>query len=205
MSVPQQQTETPRFEWVYAQPPTTRIAALWLLTMAVLFASFAVHLWLGSGYEGDAPQGTATETVAEVLAIAIPVNLANAALIGAVSLLFRFGPINPGTLYLVVLALFVGRIAGLNDFQYPMESVAAGLAQFARVGLWEITAYVIVAAVTMTKARWVADRPMAKQWREVRRWRDIAFSPSELTCLVIAVLLIVGAAVVEAVTIAGGS
>lgn len=202
MSDEQRENQGPSIEWIYREPPLTRIGVLWLLTFSVLFASFTLHLWVGSGYEGEIVQPTETESVAQVVAIAIPVNLANLGIIGVASLLFRFGPLNPGTLYLLVLAAFVGRIAGLNEFEYPMESFAAGLAQFARVGLWEMTAYVIVGAITMSKARWIADRPFARTWREERRWGDIAWDRLEVIWLVSAVLLIVGAALVEGVTIA---
>ncbi len=191
-----------RLEWVYAQPPLIRVVVLWLLTLGVLFASFALHLWVGSGYEGEIMQPIETESVAEVLVVATPLNLANAVFIGLASLLFRFGPVNPGTLYLIVLVVFVGRIAGLNAFEYPMESVSAGLAQFARVGLWEVTAYVIVGAVTMTKARWIADRPFAQTWCEKRRWHDIEWDGPEIAWLSVAVLFIIGAAIMEGVTIA---
>lgn len=192
----------PRLEWVYGQPVLIRVVVLWLATFAVLFASFALHLWLGDGYEGEATGPTDAESVGEVLAVALPINLGMLAFIGASSTLFRFGPLNPGTLVIFILAFTIGRVAGLNDFEYPMSSVGAGLVRFAQVGLWEVSAYVLVAAVTMTKSRWIADRVGAKRWRTERRWRDLEWTSSEVACFGVAVVLIVVAAVAEGLLLA---
>lgn len=195
--------ESRRWEWIYDQPPLVRVGVLWTTMLAVLFISFGLHLWAGSGY--DQPPTTAPETVSvlRLMALAWTVNLANAALIGVASTLFRFGPINVGTAYLTVQILLIGRIAGLNTFTYPMPSVADGLVQFLQVGLWEVTAYIIVAAVTMTKARWIADRLGAAQWRQRRRWRQLAWTSGERWLLAAAVTLILGAGAIEAITLAG--
>lgn len=192
---------SPRLEWLYRQAVFIRIAALWLAVFTVLFASFALHLWLGEGYEREVVRPVEVESTWQVLAIALPLNLGMLALIGLSSTLFRFGSLNPGTLVVFVLAFTIGRIAGLNDFEYPMLGIGEGLVRFVQVGLWEMSAYVIVAAVTMTKSRWIADRLGARQWRTERRWRDIEWAGNEIACLGIAVVLIFGAAVVEGVLI----
>jgi hypothetical protein len=95
----------------------------------------------------------------------------------------------------------IGRIAGLNSFEHPMAGVGEGLLQFLRVGLWEITAYVIVAGVALTKARWIADRFGAATWRERRTWADLDWPRSELWLLDLAAALILGSGLVEALWI----
>lgn len=170
--------------------------------LGVLFVSFGLHLWAGSGYDQPPVAAPEASGVLRLLGVAWTVNLANAALIGVASTLFRFGPVNVGTAYLTVQLVVIGRIAGLNTFAYPMPSVVDGLVQFLRVGLWEVTAYVIVAAVTMTKARWIADRPGAAQWRERRRWRQLPWTTTDRWLLFVAVTLILLAGAIEAVTLA---
>lgn len=192
-----------RIERFYEQTVGVRLAVLWVVMLALTFGSFGVHLWLGDGYGEAAAATTAPEvpSLLGLLALIWSINLANAAVIGLASTLFRFGPFNVGTLYLAVQLVMIGRIAGLNTFAYPMASVSDGLLQFIRVGLWEVTAYVIVAAVTITKARWIADRLGASEWRQRRTWRELDWSGTERSLLVAAVGLILGAGLVEGISI----
>lgn len=190
-------------ERFYERPVGVRLVVLWVAMLALTFGSFGVHLWLGDGY-GEAAATTAAPEAPSLLrlvAIIWSINLANAAVIGLTSTLFRFGPFNVGTLYLAVQVVMIGRIAGLNAFEFPMSSIADGLLQFLRVGLWEVTAYVIVAAVTITKARWIADRLGASEWRERRTWRELDWNDDERWLLVAAVGLILGAGLVEGISI----
>lgn len=192
-----------RGEWLFERGVGVRVVVLWLMALGVMFASFGLHLWLGSGYDEVAAPSAAPGS-ARLLPLLLTIwgiNVANALVIGVTSTLFRFGPINVGALYLTVQVVMIGRIAGLNGFEHPMASVGEGLVQFVRVGLWEVTAYVIVAGVTLTKARWIADRLGAKTWREQRTWAELDWSRTERWMLAVAAVLILGSGFVEALWI----
>lgn len=49
-----------RWEWIYHQPALVRVGVLWTAMLVVLFTSFGLHLWAGSGYQQ--PPTTAPET-----------------------------------------------------------------------------------------------------------------------------------------------
>lgn len=192
-----------RSEWLFERGVGVRVVVLWLVTLTIMFVSFGLHLWLGNGYEQVAavPPERASTRLLPLLLTIWGINLANALVIGFTSTLFRFGPVNVGTLYLTVQVVMIGRIAGLNRFEYPMANVGEGLLQFLRVGLWEVTAYAIVAGVTLTKARWIADRPGASTWRERRTWAELDWGRTEWTMLAVATVLLLGSGVVEALWI----
>jgi hypothetical protein len=119
-------------------------------------------------------------------------------LIGLGNLFVRFGWFTPGVIILIIQALTIGWTAGTNAFAQPFPSVAAANAAFLRVGLWETSAYAVVCAVTLPKSRLIADAFPATEWEEQRSLRDLTFTRRELGLLAISVVMLTGAAVVEA-------
>lgn len=122
-------------------------------------------------------------------------------LIGLSNLFVRFGVITPGLLILVLQAVMIGFVAGSNSFEFPFSSVIEANIQYLKVGLWETTAYALMCGVTFTKSLNIADSFPAKQWSQVRKFKDIQFSGSERFLLLLSVLLIIISAYIEALLI----
>ncbi len=110
----------------------------------------------------------------------------------------RFGPLTPGLVILLLQGIMIGHVAGANSFEFPFASVAEANIQYLKVGLWEITAYSLVCAVTLTKSLYVAGTFPAKQWSEVRKLKDIVFSAPEKMLFGASLILLVVSAYVEA-------
>ena len=118
--------------------------------------------------------------------------------IAAGNLFIRFGSITPGLLILVVQAVIIGWTAGTNSFMEPFPSAAQANFAFLRIGLWEVTAYALICAVTLPKSLLITSTFPAKQWDQQRMLKDIRFTKSEWVITAASLLCLIGAAYVEA-------
>lgn len=184
-----------------------RTAVIWLILQVLLWASFGIgYLFEPTAWVDVQTVDPSSAAVGGWFTTTLYIVGRNAlviALIVAGNLFVRFGPFTPGLLALAMQGIAIGWLAGTNGFEAPFVSVAAANAQFFRVGLWETTAYAVACGVTITKSCLVAERFPAKQWSEVRRLRDLRFSWEEKILGLVAFLCLVGAALVEALYLAG--
>jgi hypothetical protein len=111
--------------------------------------------------------------------------------------------VTPGLLILIIQGATIGWVAGTNGFEVPFASLAAANMQYLRIGLWETSAYAIICALTLTKSLLVANSFPAKEWAEKHTLRSLRFSSTEKALGVLALLFLVGAALVEALYLKG--
>ena len=68
---------------------------------------------------------------------------------------------------------------------------------YLKIGLWEVSAYAIVCAVTMTKSLNIAETFPAKTWSTTRKFADLRWDAQEKALLVAGLLFLIIAAFVE--------
>lgn len=119
-------------------------------------------------------------------------------LIAIGNLFVRFGRVTVGSLILFWQAVAIGWTAGTNGFVEPFSSFSAANRAFLFVGLWETTVYVLICAVTITKSRLISDTFPAREWSQQRSWKELKFTRAECLVFAASVVLLLGAAGVEA-------
>jgi hypothetical protein len=175
----------------------SRIFILWLGSMSVLWTVFAV----GAYTHQDAwvnVQRVEPQTGWGVFWFILRNNFLILGLITLGNLFVRFGAVTPGLLILAIQLVTIGWTAGTNSFMEPFPSIKAANTAFVQIGLWEITAYISIYAITLNKSLLVADTFPAKTWANVTRLRDVRFSRTEISASVISLLALLFAAYTEA-------
>lgn len=194
------------FSGLYQVGAVKRTIIIWLLLQAVLWVFFAVGYVAQPGawqnVPAVAPSSAAVGGVASTLGYIVLRNCIVLLLIGAGNLFVRFGPVTPGLLVLIVQGAAIGWLAGTNGFEVPFPSVAAANMQYLRIGLWETSAYAVFCGLTLTKSLLVANSFPAREWAEQHALRSLRFSGEEKALAVLTLLLLVGAALVEALYLA---
>lgn len=194
------------FSGLYKVGAVRRTIIVWFLLQAVLWVFFAAGYLAKPGAWQDvpavAPSSAAVGGVASTMGYIVLRNCIVLLLIGAGNLLVRFGVVTPGLLVLIVQGAAIGWLAGTNGFEVPFPSVAAANMQYLRIGLWETSAYAVFCGLTLTKSLLVADSFPAKEWAEKHTLRSLRFSGAEKALAVLTLLLLVGAALVEALYLA---
>lgn len=175
----------------------SRILILWLVSMSLLWAVFAV----GAYSHPDAwvnVQPVEPQTGWGVFWFILRNNFLILGLITVGNLFVRFGAVTPGLLVLSIQLVTIGWTAGTNGFSDPFLSVAAANTAFLRIGLWEVTAYIAICAITLNKSLLIADTFPAKKWTKVTRLRDVSFTRTEILASTVGVLALLFAAYTEA-------
>lgn len=191
------EAERPAVAWLLRQNALLRTILIWGATMIVLQAVFYLAVWAHPEAWQNAPTGE-IERGWPLLALALFNNGLILAAIGGGNLFVRFGSITPGLIVLTIQALTIGWVAGTNSFAVPFPSVTAANAAFLRVGLWETSAYAIMCAVTLPKSLLVSATFPAREWIDRRTLSEVGFTPLEVGLVALSVLMLVGAAIVEA-------
>lgn len=187
----------PWMAWLLRQNALVRSALVWLVMMVVLQTVFYLAVWTHPEAWQNVPTAE-MERGGRLLALALVSNGFILAAISGGNLFVRFGNVTPGLIVLAIQAVTIGWMAGTNSFAAPFPSVAAANAAFLRIGLWETSAYAIACAVTLPKSLLVAATFPAREWRERRTLSEIGFTPLQTALMILSVLMLVGAAVVEA-------
>jgi hypothetical protein len=175
----------------------TRILILWLVSMPVLWLIFAV----GAYTHQDAwvnVQAVEPQTGWNVFWFILRNNFLILGLITLGNLFVRFGAVTPGLLILAIQIVTIGWTAGTNSFMEPFPSIEAANTAFVRIGLWEITAYISICAITLSKSILVADTFPAKRWTKTTRLKDVTFTRAEVIASLLSVFALVSAAYIEA-------
>jgi hypothetical protein len=179
------------------QNALVRSTLIWIATMIVLQSVFYLAVWV----HPEAWQEVATTELERgwpLLALALLHNSLIMVAIGGGNLFVRFGSITPGLIVLVIQAVTIGWVAGTNSFAAPFPSVAAANAAFLRVGLWETSAYAIMCAVTLPKSLLISATFPAREWMDRRTLNEVGFTLLEGALIALSVLMLVGAAIMEA-------
>jgi len=182
---------------LYEKNAFIRAMILWLAFMALLWSAFGVGLAIHPEAWRDVPPPT-RDTGWDVLLFILAHNGLLLGLIVVGNLFVRFGVITPGLLILAWQAVNIGWIAGTNAFMEPFPSVAAANAAFLRIGLWEITAYVLIGAATLPKSCLISDEFPPQSWAETRALTDLRFTSREKAVIAGALISFLGAALMEA-------
>lgn len=187
-----------REHWLVRQHPVVRTLVVWAVMMVVLWVVFAVAVVTHPAAWTDVT-AQPLDRGWPLLWLALGANGFILAAIAVGNLFVRFGGLaTPGLLVLVMQAVVIGWTAGTNAFAAPFQSVAAANAAFLRVGLWETTAYAVMCAVTLRMSRLVADGFPAREWVQRRSLRQLWVSGVEWALVATSVVLLTGAAVIEA-------
>ncbi|HEY8477756.1 MAG TPA: hypothetical protein VIN09_12910 [Chloroflexota bacterium] len=125
-------------------------------------------------------------------------NAVIAALVAGANLV-RWGRLPLGVLPVVSYWVHYGLLLGTNSFAVPtLHRAAPSIATLLqRSGLFELTAYTLVAAATFEWGRW---RQTGLLWGPLERLHPQGLRRSHVLLLLLAMLLLIGAAVREAAT-----
>lgn len=188
---------------LYKMEVFKRSAVVWMVFQGILWVVFGITCLMNPDAWGNAPEpkgvvsnfhnlfGTFLFIFGNNLLLSLIIVLGN--------VFVRFGAVTPGLLILMVQGVMIGSVAGANSFEIPFRSIAEANIQFLKVGLWETTAYALICGVTLTKSLHIADTFPAKQWSEVRRFKELHFSTTEKVYLLVSIFLLGLAAYIEAI------
>lgn len=187
---------------IYNLDAITRAVIIWAAFQILMWVVFALayvtnlNAWVEVPLvdPSTASVGGWTTTFLYILSL----NLVLTALIVIGNMFVRFGILTPGLVILIYQGIQIGWMAGSNAFEVPFQTIAASSLQFLQVGFWETGVYAIACAITLPKSLYVAETFPAKEWAEVRQLKDLHFSSSEKLLSVLALVFLVGAAIVEA-------
>jgi uncharacterized membrane protein SpoIIM required for sporulation len=181
---------------IYNMNPVTRTLVVWCLFMAIQWAVFLVGFLTHRSAWMNVQVLTPDTGVRSSLLI-IANNLVVVGLIVLGNLFARFGSLSIGGIVLLIQGVVIGWTAGTNGFQYPFATVAEANLNYLKIGLWEVSAYAIICAVTMTKSLNIAETFPPKKWSTTRKVSDIVWDRQEKSLLLVGLAFLVIAAFVE--------
>lgn len=178
-----------------------RAIIVWVVFQALVWIVFGVgYLSNPDAWTSDSPIDPSTAAVGGWLTTFLYIICFNSIIILAIvigNVFVRFGLVTPGLLILLWQGIQIGWIAGTNAFEVPFASLAASNIQYLKVGLWETSAYILACAITLPKSLLIAKTFPATQWDETKQLKDIRFSAPEKVLCFLALVCLVGAAMVE--------
>jgi hypothetical protein len=179
-----------------------RTIIMWLGSQAILWTVFFIGYLINKEAWNNIPETLGnTSTYMSTFWFIIGSNAIICLLIFIGNVFVRFGSVSPGILILLIQLITIGWIAGSNDFEFPFSSVYQANLQYLRVGLWEVTSYILICSVSLTKSLYISDTFPAKKWISTKKLRDIKFSKSEIFIVIIALISLIMAAVIETITL----
>lgn len=138
------------------------------------------------------------ETGWDIFIFIIGFNLMLIAFITGGNLFVRFGSVTPGLMILLLQSIHIGWIAGTNSFMEPFPSIMSAQFAFLRIGIWEITAYVLFCSATLDKSLYISATFPAREWKETRQLKNLHFSIQERIVLFLGSTAFFSAAIIEA-------
>ncbi len=178
---------------------------VWLVFKLVLWMTFGLSFLIHKKEWVDVALVQASSAAeggwASTLLFILASNLLICLLIAGGNIFVRFGSVSPGLVILLIQAVSIGWLAGSNGFEIPFESVRHANLQYLKVGFLETTAYALTCAVTLPKSLYVSKTFPAKKWAEIRRFKDLKFTQTELIFLFAGGIAITIAAIIETVSI----
>lgn len=181
---------------IYNQNPITRTIVVWCLFMAIQWTVFLIGFLTHRSAWVNVEVLTPDTGVSSSLFI-IANNLVVVVLIVVGNLFARFGSLSIGGLVLLVQGVAIGWTAGTNGFQYPFATVAEANLNYLKIGLWEVSAYAIICAVTMTKSLNISETFPPKKWSVTRKLSDLVWDGQEKALLFVGLAFLIIAGFVE--------
>jgi hypothetical protein len=174
-----------------------RSAILWLVIIILSLIVFEIAALMHPeawemGYSRTPEKGW------NIFFFVIGFNLLLIAFITGGNLFVRFGSITPGLIILFLQAIHIGWIAGTNSFMEPFPSIRSAHLAFLRIGMWEITAYVLFCSATLDKSLLISESFPAREWNETRKLSDLEFKTRDKIVLLLGTSAFLIAAIVEA-------
>lgn len=182
---------------IYQSNVWGRAAVLWLVFMIITWLVAGIAYLSHPNAWQNVPAVDA-EKGWNVFLFIVASNSVLLALIVSGNLFVRFGAVTVGLVILLWQAVAIGWTAGTNGFMDPFPSFAAANRAFLFIGLWEITAYVLLCAATVTKSLLISESFPARKWSEQRSLKDLRFTRSEWIVVAISIFLLLGAGAIEA-------
>jgi len=181
---------------IYNENPVTRTIVVWCLFMAIQWTVFLIGFLTHRSAWVNVEVLTPDTGVSSSLFI-IANNLVVVALIVVGNLFARFGSLSIGGLVLLVQGVAIGWTAGTNGFQYPFATVAEANLNYLKIGLWEVSAYAIICAVTITKSLNISETFPPKKWSVTRKLSDLVWDGQEKALLFVGLAFLIIAGFVE--------
>lgn len=192
---------------LYKASALRRVIVIWIAFQVILWAAFAISYSFSSeAWQTVLPSEGAAQPTAGIVGSALFIFVSNLFLliiIGLGNLFVRFGAVTPGSLILLIQGIVIGITAGTNAFEFPFASVLEANIQYLKVGLWETTSYALICAVTLNKSLNIAETFPARQWSETRKIKDLRLDSAEKALTALSIVMLIAAAIVEAVLISG--
>jgi hypothetical protein len=92
------------------------------------------------------------------------------------------------------LTILFGLIEGTNSFEYLYPDIISQIRGFLSTGFWELTAYLLVAAVAYRLTLWYSD---GKKIIASRKFKEIKLAKAEKVIFVLGLVVLIGAAFTE--------
>ena len=179
-----------------------RTIIMWVISQLILWTVFLIGYLLNKDAWVNIPDITnVSENNMSLFLYIIISNTIICLLVFIGNIFVRFGNITPGIIVLLIQLITIGWIAGTNGFEFPFSSVIQANLQYLRVGLWEVTSYILICAVSLNKSLHISDTFPATKWVSTRKLKDIKFNKSEVIIVVIAVISLFMAATIETITL----
>jgi len=180
-----------------------RVIAAFVLFVVLLLLSFAVGaLILPTGAMSEIPflstlAFAGEESFASAVTKTLLINLFMTALI-ILANHCRVRDLNFGYLVIYANTVLMGLFAGTDSFAGGVSTFTLeGWLLFARIGLLEFSAYILICAATVPLTMYYADAWHGEDFRRTRTFRNISLNRSEAALIVLSLLLLLVAAVDE--------
>lgn len=177
-----------------------RTIIMWVTAQAILWLVFLIGYFLNKdAWVNVKDVLPASESNISLFGYIIISNTIICLLIFIGNIFVRFGTVTPGLLILLIQLITIGWVAGTNGFEFPFSNVYQANLQYLRVGLWEVTSYILICSVSLTKSLYVSDTFPATKWVSIKKMKDIKFNKSEILIVTIALISLITAAVIETI------
>ncbi|MHA1246303.1 MAG: hypothetical protein ACTSPE_03185 [Candidatus Thorarchaeota archaeon] len=180
-----------------------RVIAAFVLFVVLLLLSFAVGAFiLLAGAMSEIPllsvlAFAGEESLVSAVTKALLINLFMIALIMLANHC-RVRDLNFGYLVIYANTVLMGLFAGTDSFAGGVSTFTLdGWLLFARIGLVEFSAYILICAATVPLTVYYADAWRGEDFRRTRNFRNVSLNRSEAALIVLSFLLLLVAAVNE--------
>jgi hypothetical protein len=192
-------------QYIYNSGIIRRTIIIWLafqLLMWIVFGvSYLIHIDAWTNVSRVEPSSAAVGGWSTTFIFILFNNAIICLLIVVGNIFVRFASVTPGVIALLIQAVSIGWLAGANGFEVPFQNVMTANMQFLKIGLWETTSYTLACAITLPKSLYIADTFPAKEWSEVRKFKDIRLTVQEFIVTLLGGLMLIGAAIVETIAL----
>lgn len=189
-------------EKIYKLKLKKRCIVMWIVFQVLLWGIFFIAFFLNKDkwenininkIEQEISIGMCVSSFVRILIM----NILIYTIIAAGNLIARINIFTPGTVILLIHAIGLGWLAGINGFSVEFDSLLSANIQFLKVDLWEYTAYILVCCVTMTKSVYILEDYKMRKFEKTSSLKEIKFTKIETKVLAISFAILVTSAIIE--------